>query len=188
MNNFATATQSLSSIETNAAQQRIAATQAEANAVVSAEATKAAAKAQSSAQSIAADTAEAAVEKTTATANVAANTAEAASSAGKSAAKLPFPFNLLAIGGAIAGVLALFCAIPKFASGGVVGGSIFNGDQNLARVNAGEAILTKNQQSRLFRMLNGGSSSINNGNVEFKIKGSELIGVLKNYNGKMNKV
>lgn len=188
MDNFATATQSLSSIETNAAQQRIAATQAEANAVVSAEATKAAAKTQSSAQSIAADTAEAAVEKTTATANVAANTAEAASSAGKSAAKLPFPFNLLAIGGAIAGVLALFSAIPKFASGGVVGGSKFNGDQNLARVNAGEAILTKNQQSRLFRMLNGGSSSINNGNVEFKIKGSELIGVLKNYNGKMNKV
>ena len=189
MNNFATATQSLSSIETNAAQQRIAATQAEANAVVSAEATKAAAKTQSSAQSIAADTAEAAVEKTTATANVAANTAEAASSAGKSAAKLPFPFNLLAIGGAIAGVLALFSAIPKFASGGVVGGSKFNGDQNLARVNAGEAILTKNQQSRLFRLLNGGgSSTINNGNVEFKIKGSELIGVLKNYNGKMNKV
>ena len=189
MNNFATATQSLSAIETNAAQQRIAATQAEANAVVSAEATKAAAKTQSSAQSIAADTAEAAVEKTTATANVAANTAEAASSAGKSAAKLPFPFNLLAIGGAIAGVLALFSAIPKFASGGVVGGSKFNGDQNLARVNAGEAILTKNQQSRLFRLLNGGgSSTINNGNVEFKIKGSELIGVLKNYNGKMNKV
>lgn len=189
MNNFATATQSLSAIETGAAQQRIAATQAEANAVVSAEATKAAAKTQSSAQSIAADTAEAAVEKTTATANVAANTAEAASSAGKSAAKLPFPFNLLAIGGAIAGVLALFSAIPKFASGGVVGGSKFNGDQNLARVNAGEAILTKNQQSRLFRLLNGGgSSTINNGNVEFKIKGSELIGVLKNYNGKMNKV
>lgn len=189
MDNFAAATQSLSSIETNAAQQRIAATQAEANAVVSAEATKAAAKTQSSAQSIAADTAEAAVEKTTATANVAANTAEAASSAGKSAAKLPFPFNLLAIGGAIAGVLALFSAIPKFASGGVVGGSKFNGDQNLARVNAGEAILTKNQQSRLFRLLNGGgSSTINNGNVEFKIKGSELIGVLKNYNGKMNKV
>jgi TP901 family phage tail tape measure protein len=188
MNNFATATQSLSSIETNAAQQRIAATQAEANAVVSAEATKAAAKTQSSAQSIAADTAEAAVEKTTATANVAANTAEAASSAGKGAAKLPFPYNLLAIGGAIAAVLALFSAIPKFASGGVVGGSKFHGDNNLARVNAGEAILTKNQQSRLFRMLNGGSSSINNGNVEFKIKGSELIGVLKNYNGKMNKV
>lgn len=189
MNNFATATQSLSAIETNAAQQRIAATQAEANAVVSAEATKAAAKTQSSAQSIAADTAEAAVEKTTATANVAANTAEAASSAGKSAAKLPFPYNLLAIGGAIAAVLALFSAIPKFASGGIVGGSKFSGDQNLARVNAGEAILTKNQQSRLFRMLNGGgSSTINNGNVEFKIKGSELIGVLKNYNGKMNKV
>ena len=188
MNNFATATQSLSSIETNAAQQRIAATQAEANAVVSAEATKAAAKTQSSAQSIAADTAEAAVQKTTATANVAANTAEAASSAGKGAAKLPFPYNLLAIGGAIAAVLALFSAIPKFASGGIVGGSKFSGDQNLARVNAGEAILTKNQQSRLFRLLNGGSSSINNGNVEFKIKGSELIGVLKNYNGKMNKV
>jgi len=188
MDNFATATQSLSAIETDAAQQRIAATQAEANAVVSAEATKAAAKTQSSAQSIAADTAEAAVEKTTATANVAANTAEAASSAGKSAAKLPFPYNLLAIGGAIAAVLALFSAIPKFASGGVVGGSKFHGDNNLARVNAGEAILTKNQQSRLFRLLNGGSSSINNGNVEFKIKGSELIGVLKNYNGKMNKV
>lgn len=53
---------------------------------------------------------------------VAANTAEGASDAGKSAAKLPFPANIIAIGAAIAAAIAAFSVIPKFANGGVVSG------------------------------------------------------------------
>lgn len=87
---------------------RIANTQAEAAAVVAGETTKATAKVEGAAVSIAADTAESAVNKETATENIAANTAEGASEAGASAAGLPFPWNLVAIGGAIAAAIAAF--------------------------------------------------------------------------------
>lgn len=68
------------------------------------------------------DTATTAVETSNASRKVAANTAEGASDAGKSAAKLPFPANIIAIGAAIAAAIAAFSVIPKFANGGVVSG------------------------------------------------------------------
>ena len=57
---------------------------------------------------------------------------------------------------AIGGVLAAFAAIPKFATGGVVGGSSFTGDKILARLNSGELVLNAQQQNRLLGMLDGG--------------------------------
>lgn len=45
---------------------------------------------------------------------------------------------------AVGGVLAAFAAIPKFATGGIVPGSSWTGDNVLARVNSGEEILTRN--------------------------------------------
>ena len=77
--------------------------------------------------------------------------------------------------------------IPKFESGGIVGGSSFYGDNVLARVNSGEMILNKKQQSNLFSMLNNGSSGLGSGNVQFEIKGDKLVGVLNNYNNKRGK-
>lgn len=68
------------------------------------------------------DTATTGVEVVNAGKKVAANTAEGASDAGKSAAKLPFPANIIAIGAAIAAAIAAFSVIPKFANGGVVSG------------------------------------------------------------------
>lgn len=68
------------------------------------------------------DTATTGVEVVNAGKKVAANTAEGASDAGKSAAKLPFPANIIAIGAAIAAAIAAFAVIPKFANGGVVSG------------------------------------------------------------------
>ena len=61
---------------------------------------------------------------------------------------------------------------------------------NLARVNAGEMILNNRQQRNLFNLLNGNGTLSNGGNgqVEFKIKGKELVGVLNNYNNKTSKV
>lgn len=59
-----------------------------------------------------------------------------------------------------------------FAEGGIVGGNSFTGDRILARVNSGEMILNRNQQAALF---NGG------GQVKFVIEGSQLKGVLDNY-------
>lgn len=133
------------------------------------------------AQSISLDTQEVTSKKKTAGQNIMANTAEAASEAGVSAAKLPFPANLIAIGGAIAGVLALFSALPKFANGGIIQGKP-SGDLNLARVNGGEMILNGSQQATLFQLANGKGVKTDGGNgkVEFEIRYDRLVGVLKN--------
>ena len=107
----------------------------------------------------------------------------------ESAAKVPYPANLAAIASTTAAILAAFATVPKFAEGGIVQGSSTIGDHNIARVNAGEMILNKQQQATLFGMLNGSNSGAigKNPNVEFKIRGSELVGVLNNYGKKISK-
>jgi hypothetical protein len=59
---------------------------------------------------------------------------------------------------AVSGVLAAFAAIPKFATGGIVGGSSFYGDKTLARVNSGELILNIAQQKNLAGVLSSGNN------------------------------
>lgn len=51
---------------------------------------------------------------------------------------------------------------PRFASGGIVPGNLTSGDKVVARVNSGEMILTKDQQSGLFGMLKKLSSGNTN--------------------------
>lgn len=125
-------------------------------------------------------------------ASVGTKQASAIASATASGAKLPFPANLAAIAAGIAAVVAAFAMISSFADGGIIGGNTTLGDMNIARVNKGEMILNGTQQKRLFSILDGAASaSLNNitsGNVKFEIKGSTLVGVLKNHNSKMNKV
>lgn len=73
-----------------------------------------------------------------------------------------------------AAVLGAFASIPKFATGGVVGGSSFYGDKLLARVNSGEAILNVDQQRRLYGMI--GSNGVNvNLEGEFRLDGRDLV-------------
>lgn len=124
-------------------------------------------------------------------ASVGTKQASAIASATASGAKLPFPANLAAIAAGIAAVVAAFAMISSFADGGIIGGNTTLGDMNIARVNKGEMILNGTQQKRLFSILDGASASPNNitsGNVTFEIKGSTLVGVLKNHNSKMNKI
>jgi hypothetical protein len=59
---------------------------------------------------------------------------------------------------AVGGVLAAFSAIPKFADGGIVGGTSFTGDKVPALVNSGEMILNKSQQANLFSMIGSGGN------------------------------
>lgn len=108
----------------------------------------------------------------------------------KSAFKLPFPANLAAAATVMAAVVAMFASLPAFATGGIVGGNSTVGDHNLVRVNSGEMILNGRQQKNLFNLLNGngGVSNSGVGQVEFKIRGKELVGVLNNYNNKVSKV
>ena len=125
-------------------------------------------------------------------ASVGTKQASAIASATASGAKLPFPANLAAIAAGIAAVVAAFAMISSFADGGIIGGNTTLGDMNIARVNKGEMILNGTQQKRLFSILDGGVSAspnnITSGNVRFEIKGSTLVGVLKNHNSKMKKI
>lgn len=119
------------------------------------------------------------------------NQAAAMAEGTASAASLPFPANMVAIAGIIAELIAIFASLPTFASGGIIGGSSSIGDYNIARVNSGEMILNGSQQKRLFNLLDGSESmtgSTGGGQVEFKIRGTELIGCINNTQKKRNKV
>ena len=104
----------------------------------------------------------------------------------KSAFALPFPFNLAAWASVAATIAGIFASLPKFATGGIVGGSGFSGDRQLIRANSGEMIITRAQQARLWSAISGGGS-LGGGQVTFKISGQELHGVLRNYNNKINR-
>lgn len=87
----------------------------------------------------------------------------------------------------ISSAVAFHNASQKFANGGIVGGSSYSGDNVLVRANSGEMILNGSQQAQLFRMLNNGSSGGSN-TVEFRLRGTELIGVIDNVKKKKSKI
>lgn len=79
----------------------------------------------------------------------------------------------------------------SYAQGGIIGGATTVGDNVIANVNKGEMILNQRQQTKLFDLLNGTASTANNninGNVKFTVSGGDLVGVLNNYNNKINRV
>ena len=101
------------------------------------------------------------------------------------------PFGWLAfVGAGLATVATTISTLKGFAEGGIIEGASHSGDKVLARVNAGEMVLNKRQQSNLFNLLDGNGIGQNTGGgkVEFVIKGSALKGVLNNYNDRMNKL
>lgn len=166
------------------------------NSIKDAQTTKTLALNAAKAQEVALDTAGTAVKTAAAgaaTANATATAAETSASIAKtsaksgeaiadataSGAKMPFPLNLMAIAAGVAAVVAALASVSKFEKGGIVGGSSTHGDKNMVRANSGEMILTKGQQGTLFAMLNGKHSI--GGNVEFKIKGADLVGTINNY-------
>lgn len=87
---------------------------------------------------------------------------------------------------AVSGVMAAFAAIPKFAEGGIVGGSSFYGDKILARLNSGELILNNSQQSRLYKLMNSGAEAIVT-RTEQIISGDKLILVTERAMQKKNR-
>lgn len=89
---------------------------------------------------------------TAAKVNVAANAAEAGSKAAAASAGWAL-WGAIALG---AGIMAAVLAFADgFATGGVVPGNSFSGDNVLARVNSGEMILNRAQQARLFDIADG---------------------------------
>lgn len=118
---------------------------------------------------------------------IGAKQAEATASGTAEAAKLPFPANIGAIATIVAQIAAIFAALPKFADGGIVGGSSYSGDKLFARVNSGEMIFSKRQQRNLFNLIDNGN--IGGGvNVTFKLRGADLYGSMANYSNTVSKI
>lgn len=95
-----------------------------------------------------------------------------------SASKLPFPANIAAIATVVATIASVFSSLPKFADGGIVGGSSYFGDKLLARVNSGEMILNQGQQARLLSMTEGGNVRVTG---DVRLNGKDIYISLRNY-------
>ena len=124
---------------------------------------------------------------------------EAAAKGANSVASVPFIGPVLAIAAIasiMAAILGMLSTVKGFAKGGIVGGNSYSGDKLLARINSGEMVINQDQQRKLWNELNtpyvidNQDISSNNigGQVEFKIKGTELVGVLNNYNKKSSRI
>ena len=118
-------------------------------------------------------------EAASAKAAASANAGEAVAGATASGAKLPFPYNIAAIAAGLVAVLAALASMSKFANGGIVGGNSFSGDKVLARVNSGEAVITRGQQKTMFDILNG-KKGLGGGEITFKLRGADILGAIKN--------
>lgn len=98
---------------------------------------------------------------------------------------VPLALASAALAGVLGGIQIATIKNQSFAAGGIVGGSSYMGDKVHAMVNSGEMILTRSQQRNLFDMIGGGANSTG-GDVRFEIEGTKLVGVLSNYNRRIN--
>lgn len=82
----------------------------------------------------------------------------------------------------------------QYSSGGIVGGGSYVGDKQISFLNSGEMVLNQGQQNRLFKMINGelGTPAQNNNSinsqVEFVIRGQDLVGTLTNYQKRTSRI
>ena len=78
-----------------------------------------------------------------------------------------------------------------YATGGIVGGSSYSGDNLYARLNSGEMVLNKHQQQNLFDAINSGNLGNGGGTqqvqVQGVIRGTDLLLVQKNTNKVLSK-
>jgi len=118
---------------------------------------------------------------------VAANSAVAMSGAIASASDLPFPLNLIEMASAAASATSLLSNLPKFATGGMIGGNSFQGDKVLAMVNSGEGVLTANGVNNVGSLISG-QAQTHYIVLDTKINGKDLYLSQKNYNAIKSKV
>ena len=95
---------------------------------------------------------------------------------------------IAAIASGIGVMAATISQIKGFSQGGIFSGNSVVGDNNIARVNSGEMILTKTQQSNLFRLLDNNTAGGNVSAGTVRVKGSDLYIALSNYSKVKSKV
>lgn len=103
------------------------------------------------------------------------------------------PFAAIAVGVALIALSSVVSSklskgpepAGRYQEGGVVGGSSYYGDKILARVNSGELILNKKQQSSLYNSMNGGESGFVSST---KIQGSDLLVILERASSRKSRI
>ena len=111
-----------------------------------------------------------------------ATAGSAAANAADSVAGIPIVGPALAVAAVAAVVAAILAGMSKFENGGILQGSSSHGDKNIYRGNRGEMVINKAQQGSLYRAIAEGR--LGGGQVEFKISGDNLIGVINNHQRK----
>lgn len=118
-------------------------------------------------------------------ANIVAGYASASAQAGGTLGPWGWAAFSLAGLAQVAAMISQIHSLSGYAEGGVISGGSTHGDNILARVNAGEMILNPRQQSNLFKAIDNGSLDFGGGSnsfyVDWRIKGSDLYGTMKNY-------
>ena len=102
------------------------------------------------------------IQKAAALASIYVSTQQAAAQALATPPGPPYTFGLAATvkaTGALNAAAVIAQTIKGFEDGGIVGGNSFQGDRVMARVNSGEMILNRQQQSSLFNQINGSNQS-----------------------------
>lgn len=107
-----------------------------------------------------------------------ADSASAVAGGASAVANIPYAGPALAVAAALS-IAAAIASAPQFATGGVVPGVSFSGDNVLARVNSQEMILTREQQNILSDRLTSANGA---SQVRFVIEGNNLVGILNNWN------
>lgn len=95
---------------------------------------------------------------------------------------------IAAIASGIGVMTATISQLQSFSQGGIFSGNNVVGDNNIARVNSGEMILTKTQQGNLFRLLDNNTAGGNVSAGTVRVKGSDLYIALSNYSKVKSKV
>ena len=128
-----------------------------------------------------------AAEASVSSAELGVDTADAAAKAGKAVAWIPIVGPALAaaaiaaIVGAIMGAQSKAKSAGNFATGGLIPGSSFSGDNLTANVNSGELILNKAQQGSIASQLTG-NNPMQNLQLSTEISGTNLRIVMNNDN------
>lgn len=99
------------------------------------------------------------------------------------------PWGWLAfVGAGLGAVATLISTIQGFNQGGIVRGA-GSGDTVPAMLTPGEAVLTRNDQARLWRLLkSGGSMGGAMPEVRLRVVGGDLVGVMGNYGNMTGKI
>lgn len=89
------------------------------------------------------------------------------------------PFVGVAMGiGFVTSMVAALMSLPKFAGGGMVGGTSYSGDTQLASVNSGELILNKAQQNSLANELQSGNTQPLR--LSARMSGTDILFIINN--------